>query len=360
MTTRLAGRTISPPSRLNVLLIVSSLLAAVSVWADSPLQLPASAPFTLAVGTQQSAVIPRTAATVQIATRPYFSPQSSGAPAVEFGGAAVSFVRDGTGAGIVILGRDTVQLPLQVPLDADGRSVDLLHIRLTYDGRTAVASVSVNGVAQEFITSSSAVDELELTLSAGAATEWSIEDLAIGETAVAVELSGQAPGKAPAAATRNPAHAFGANWATRVELRRRLVEAFNARDRDRAARALAQVDDASGSPGAILLRRAWLLQTIAAEMAGGAADADAIMLAAREAMRASVEARAHLQERPALLAQAWRITGALQRDFEGDLPAAEQSFQRAVAADPGNSSAHESLRKVKQDLSRVGQNGGVR
>jgi hypothetical protein len=129
-------------------------------------------------GSQLVRNFPGSQVTVQLLSQPYFQANAGDWPALEVGPAALSFIQDGAGGGLVLLGDTLLTLPQSIALGPDGRSLQPLGFSLSYDRTQQVATFVING--ESYVLAATALDDsITVALSAGKAVAWRVDRLEV-------------------------------------------------------------------------------------------------------------------------------------------------------------------------------------
>jgi hypothetical protein len=115
---------------------------------------------------------------VRLVSRPYFSAAPGALPALDVGPATVTFVQDGAGGALVLLGNETLMLPFVITLDAEGRSLEPIDLTLRYEPQRKEAILELDQHA--FLQSVAPADGgVQVVLAAGPVADWTIENLVV-------------------------------------------------------------------------------------------------------------------------------------------------------------------------------------
>ncbi len=155
--------------------------ATLTAWTASgtpPVAEISTGAITLPAGSQLFRSYPAGRVTVRLLSRPYFHAKSGNWPALEVGPAALTFVQDGAGGGMVLLGDKALTLPQTIALGTDGRSVRQLDLRLDYDGARNEVTLVMDG-ASYALASTSAGEPMAVAVSAGAEAAWTLDILEV-------------------------------------------------------------------------------------------------------------------------------------------------------------------------------------
>ncbi len=158
-------------------------------------------------GAQLSRLFPAGQVQVQLSTRPYFSSAPGGWASLEIGPVSLTFVRNADGGGMVLLGDELLELPFDLPLNAEGRSQAALEFTLSFNQGQGLAALTFQQRTFE-VAATTPPGPIEVALSAGGIRVWEIEKIAIKASASVVAPAGsgggaQAPQVLSAAAPGN-------------------------------------------------------------------------------------------------------------------------------------------------------------
>lgn len=168
-------------------------------------------------GDQHSEEINGAEFAIRLLSRPHFSAEQAGAPSIEIGSAGLSFIRDETGTGIVLIGKSASLLPVRVALDANGRSEQPMDIVARFDAKRQEITFIIDGVTATVAAEISSAGSAEVAIAAGASVDWVIEHF---ETKNLVNGVGEDNRNASDGFGREgqkfePDKAFGKNWTAR-------------------------------------------------------------------------------------------------------------------------------------------------
>jgi len=182
-------------------------------------------------GSQISRLIDASRIEIKVVSRPVFTSVPADWASIEIGPASLTFVRDATGGGMVLLGDEPLALPFALPLDSDGRSQDALEFVFEYNQDDAKAKLVV-GRTEFDIEATGPAGSIEVALSAGRTIPWSLDRLELRSRPVADAPAGNRNGAVGSSSARI------ASTAERASQRRQALA--SARD------LFSQDDDAGG------------------------------------------------------------------------------------------------------------------
>ncbi len=116
---------------------------------------------------------------VHLATKPFFGAQADACPVIEIGSLALVFMANGqTGSLVLAPGEEkAVTLPVSIPLDSNGHSVEAVKVSLIAAG--GIARITVGEHTQTANLDSSPDGLLGIVVSAGNSADWSFEEFTI-------------------------------------------------------------------------------------------------------------------------------------------------------------------------------------
>ncbi len=329
-----------------------------SIGADRILTLPAGAELVRSVAAGQVAV--------RLVSRPYFSPQPTGWPALEVGPASLTFVRNQAGGGMVLLGDQPLSLPFVIALSGDGRSQLALDFTLTYDQPQNAASLVVNGQAFR-LSASGPPGPVEVVLSAGTVASWPIETLSVQSTP---------DNQAPDAGAKGGKSA-GTNASNRIDQVSRTIDPaafaaeskkafedatalFKARDFVRAEEALGKGNRHQPGTYGWQLESAGKLTQVALSLRQKY-DYPGAMAVARRALLVLQEAEKLARGTdPQQLAGAHEMAALLQDELLRDPSAARAEYQKAQLANPQSTRTREGLKRLDEAQAKTQRLAGGR
>lgn len=171
-------------------------LQTLSQWTATgsvPLVDAAQGTVTVLPGAQLSRTITAEQVSVRLVTRPYFSPVPADGPTLEIGPAGLTFVRDQSGGGLVMLGDQPLKLPKIIALGADGRSESPLDLTFRYEQQPGTATFLLAGEAF-LLKATSTGGPLEVAVASGSGQAWVLDSV---EVQTAPSVAASPPGSAP-------------------------------------------------------------------------------------------------------------------------------------------------------------------
>jgi len=132
----------------------------------------------LPAGSELSREYTATLLALRIVSRPYFGAAATDWASLGIGPASLSFIRDGKGGGLVLLGDKPLSLPYVIEIGEDGRSRQPLDIIFSYDRLDGMAQLDLDG--QRFnVAAPSPGNISEAIVSSGSLSAWSIQTLEV-------------------------------------------------------------------------------------------------------------------------------------------------------------------------------------
>jgi len=156
-------------------------LAAWTATGKTPIVESGTGAITLPAGSQLLRTYVDGRVTVRLLSRPYFQAKPANWPALEVGPAALTFVQDGTGGGMVLLGDSVLALPQTIILGADGRSVSQIDLSLNYDHGSNQATLTIDGSLYH-VGATAADPEVTVAVSAGSEATWTLDIMEVNSS----------------------------------------------------------------------------------------------------------------------------------------------------------------------------------
>lgn len=305
----------------------------------APVVEPAHRGITIPKGAQLSRVFPAGPIEVRLASRPFFSAAPSGWATLEAGPASLTFVRDATGGGLVLLADEPLALPFAVTLDEVGRSREALDFVLTYDPAGGAATLTINQAVFD-VEATAPVGQVEVALAAGHSVPWTVEILRVLSGSPSADPA--APGGGGGRSADSPSRLLPARLPSAAAANARKQAASQARalfQQDADAQAEKLLTDANRNP-----RHSpeWHLETanslvqtaFSLTRAGQPQKAVALAHRALEHTEKAARQAARQPDQSVLVATAGGLSGFIHEKLLADHAGAKREYSRAALRFP--------------------------
>lgn len=290
----------------------------------------------LPVGAELVRTLPAGGASVRLLSRPYFGVAPADWASLEVGPASLTFVRDPSGGGLVLLGDRALPLPFSVALGEDGRSLQPLDLTLLFDQTAASAFLQIRGESFN-LPVTGGQGPVTVVIAAGAASPWSLAAL---EARSVPDSPGMTPavGVAIPAGSQTPAET--SSEPNRARLAAERLEAYNAakslfKAGDTAAAEAALLRTNESSPGTFewQLESAGKLTHLALNLRQQYDYPRAIALARRVLELLEKAAQLGLEANPRQRASVHEMAAFVQEELLRDQSAAREAYVKARQID---------------------------
>lgn len=327
----------------------------------APITDPATGAITVPVGGQLDRTYPDAKVTVRLLSRPYFQAKPSNWPGLEVGPAALAFVQDGAGGGMVLLGDEVLTLPQAIALDATGRSIRQLDLSLAFDRSRNKATLVLDGAS--YNVAATAIDQaVTVAISAGGEAAWTLDLLEVNSSPSAVESDPKTAGtngdNQPKAGDARPGSS-AADVAARKQAFEEALALFKAKDYARAeARLLLSNRQKPGTLG-WHLESAGKLTHMALVLRQQYDPHGAIIVAQRaQALLADAGKFTGQADRIRQRAEVHEMKGYLNEELMRDPAAARIDYEQARKTDPGSARATTALGRIEEADAKAIRRGG--
>lgn len=155
--------------------------------------------FTVPAGAEVSRSFSASKLTVRLISKPAFGDTPQNWSTLEVGPASLTFLKDKNGGGIVMLGDVALQLPYNVTLDSESRSIATLDFNFVLDRAKQSAVVTFNG--RDFsLPATTPAAPIKVVISAAKSTSWLVDRLdvtAVADLAPVPVVNDPSPGNRP-------------------------------------------------------------------------------------------------------------------------------------------------------------------
>ena len=320
-----------------------SLPATISSWKTSGPAVtvqPDTGAVTLPTNAQLVRAYPDSRVTVHLVSRAYFQAKSGNWPALVVGPAVLTFMPDGAGGGIVLLGDKILTLPQAIPLGADGRCLKPIDLSLDYDHGRNEATLVLNGASYP-VPATANEDQITVAISAGAEASWTLDILEV-TPGTSTAGANSASGKSTATDQTKSGTAISSRQA--YENAKKL---FAAGKDDEAEAALEAANHNKPGTAAWYLQNAHALVRLAISFSqkGDTATADRII---KRALLQTALTISHATNKESdTTANAFELEGFVYDRFIGDWDKAKDRYRQATAVLPEGSSAKAALKRLE-------------